>query len=117
MDQQRFDEITKGVAAGADRRSVLKGLGLGGLAAAGAAAGVAAFGRAQPAEAALVNVVITNVLNDLTIEIPIKNNNVALQVCAVISDINAVLVDDEGDSVAQLTCTIDQSRGGSSGGQ
>jgi hypothetical protein len=56
----------------------------------------------------LITVVINNVLNDLEIEVEIKNVNVALQVCAVVSDINAILVDDEGDSIAFLTCEIQQ---------
>jgi hypothetical protein len=36
---------------------------------------------------------------------------VALQVCAIVQDINAILVDDDGNAVARLACTIQQ-RGG-----
>jgi hypothetical protein len=62
-------------------------------------------------ELPLVTVVVTNVLNNLSIDVDVRNINVALQVCAVINDINAILVDDEGDSVARLACQIQQ-RGG-----
>jgi hypothetical protein len=51
---------------------------------------------------ALVNVFITNVLNNLSISIPVQNNNVAVQVCAVVQALNTILV---GES---LTCTIQQ---------
>jgi hypothetical protein len=54
----------------------------------------------------LVTVVITNVLNDLSIDVDVRNINVALQVCAVVSDVNAILVDDAGASTAILTCDI-----------
>ena len=59
----------------------------------------------------LVTVVITNVLNDLSVDVDVRNINVALQVCAVVSDVNALLVDDAGDSLAILTCDIEQSTG------
>jgi hypothetical protein len=49
---------------------------------------------------ALVNVVITNVLNNLTIAV--QNNNVAVQVCAVVQALNSLLV---GES---LTCQVVQ---------
>ena len=48
---------------------------------------------------ALVNVFITNVLNGLHINIPVQNNNVAVQVCAVVQALNSILRN--GDS---LTC-------------
>jgi hypothetical protein len=51
---------------------------------------------------ALVNVFITNVLNGLHINIPVQNNNVAVQVCAVVQALNSILV---GDS---LTCHVRQ---------
>jgi hypothetical protein len=51
---------------------------------------------------ALVNVFITNVLNGLTVNIPVQNNNVAVQVCAVVQALNTILV---GES---LTCTVQQ---------
>jgi hypothetical protein len=59
-------------------------------------------------EMALVTIVITNVLNDLTIDVDVRNINVALQVCAIVNDVNAILVDDTGSSLAILTCDIQQ---------
>lgn len=54
----------------------------------------------------LVTIVITNVLNNLSIDVDVRNVNVALQVCAVVNDVNALLVDDTGGSLAILTCNI-----------
>lgn len=51
---------------------------------------------------ALINVFITNVLNGLTVNIPVQNNNVAVQVCAVVQALNTILV---GES---LTCEVRQ---------
>jgi len=51
---------------------------------------------------ALVNVVIFNVLNNLSVTIPVQNNNVAVQVCAVVQALNTILV---GET---LECTITQ---------
>jgi hypothetical protein len=48
----------------------------------------------------LVTVVITNVLNNLSISVDVRNNNVAVQVCAVVQALNTILV---GES---LTCQI-----------
>jgi hypothetical protein len=59
----------------------------------------------------LVTVVIANVLNNLSIEVDVRNIAVAVQVCAIVQDVNAILVDDEGDAVARLTCTIQQGSG------
>ena len=50
---------------------------------------------------ALITVVITNLLNNLSVSIPIKNNNVAVQVCAVVDVLNANI----GTS---LTCQVGQ---------
>ena len=53
---------------------------------AGAAAVLSTAGflsRFEDAEAALVPVVITNLLNNPSVDIAIKNNNVAVRVCAV----------------------------------
>ncbi len=50
---------------------------------------------------ALVTIVITNLLNNLSIDIDVRNNNVAVQVCAVISALNGAV----GTS---LTCEIEQ---------
>jgi hypothetical protein len=48
---------------------------------------------------ALVNVFVTNVLNGVTINIPVQNNHVAVQVCAVIDAITQA-------NMATLTCTV-----------
>jgi len=53
-------------------------------------------------ELMLVTVVITNVLNNLSIDVDIRNVNVAVQVCAVVQAINTILV---GQA---LTCTVEQ---------
>jgi hypothetical protein len=55
-------------------------------------------------ETMLVTIVITNVLNHLTVDIPIKNNNVAVQVCAAVGLLNTIL------APASLTCDIQQSQ-------
>lgn len=47
----------------------------------------------------LVNIVVTNVLNNLTVNVPIQNNHVALEVCAVINVLNAQIG-------TNLTCTV-----------
>ena len=49
----------------------------------------------------LVTVVITNVLNGLHIDVDVRNNNVAVQVCAVVDVINTIISE-------QLTCAIQQ---------
>jgi hypothetical protein len=50
---------------------------------------------------ALVNVIVNNVANNLRISIPIQNNHVGVQVCAVVSALNSILVAPD-----QLTCTL-----------
>jgi hypothetical protein len=50
----------------------------------------------------LITIIITNVLNNLSIDIDVKNNNVAVQVCAVVNVLNTIL---DGD---RLTCVIQQ---------
>ena len=50
---------------------------------------------------ALINVFVTNGANNLSIRIPVQNNRVAVQVCAVVSALNSILV-----SPDQLTCRI-----------
>ena len=52
----------------------------------------------------LVTVVITNVLNNLSVDIDVKNNNVAVQICAAVNLINTIL------APASLTCTIGQNQ-------
>jgi hypothetical protein len=51
----------------------------------------------------LVTIVITNVLNNLSIDVDVRNINVALQVCAVVRAINVELF-----TVTTLTCDIQQ---------
>ena len=53
-------------------------------------------------EMLLVTVVINNVLNNLSIDVDVRNVNVAVQVCAVVNLLNTIL---DGD---RLTCTITQ---------
>ncbi len=49
----------------------------------------------------LVTIVITNVLNNLSVDVDVKNNNVAVQVCAVIAVLN-------GAVGTNLDCDIQQ---------
>jgi hypothetical protein len=51
----------------------------------------------------LVTVIITNLLNNLSIDVDVRNVNVAVQVCAVVNLINTIIAPD-----AALTCTIQQ---------
>ena len=60
-----------------------------------------AFELPQRQDLALVTVVITNLLNNLSIDVDIRNNNVAVQVCAVVNALNAQIG-------TQLTCDIQQ---------
>ena len=39
----------------------------------------------------LVTVVITNVLNNLTVDIDVRNNKIAVQVCAIVNLLNVLL--------------------------
>lgn len=55
-----------------------------------------------PRETMLVTVIINNVLNNLSVDIDVRNVNVAVQVCATVNLINTIL---DGD---RLTCTITQ---------
>jgi hypothetical protein len=50
----------------------------------------------------LITVIITNVLNNLSIDIDVKNVKVAVQVCAIVNVLNTIL---DGD---RLTCFIQQ---------
>ena len=50
---------------------------------------------------ALVTVVITNLLNNLSIDVDVRNNNVAVQVCAVVQAITTA-------GFANLSCEIQQ---------
>ena len=51
---------------------------------------------------ALVNVVIKNVLNGLHIRVNVENNNVGVQVCAVVQLINTII------APTRLTCQVRQ---------
>ena len=51
---------------------------------------------------ALITVIITNVLNNLSIDVDVKNNKVAVQVCAVVNLLNTIT------SGSPFTCTIQQ---------
>lgn len=51
----------------------------------------------------LVTVVINNVLNNLTVDVDVRNNKVAIQVCAIVNLLNTIL-----DGPGPLTCTIEQ---------
>ncbi len=98
MDTQKFDAITRLAANAPDRRNMLKLVG------AAAVLGTAGFfSRADDTEAALVTIVITNLLNGLSVDVDVKNNNIAVQVCAVINALNA------GAGIGtNLTCALDQ---------
>ena len=52
---------------------------------------------------ALVTIIVTNVLTDISIPIEVKNNNIAVQVCAVVEVINVELL-----TVDALVCEIQQ---------
>ena len=54
-------------------------------------------------EMLLVTVVITNLLNNLSVDVDVRNINVAVQVCAVVEALNTELL-----STDSLTCTIQQ---------
>ena len=53
-------------------------------------------------ETMLVTVVITNLLNNLSVDIDVKNNNVAVQVCAVVAALATLF------PAPTLTCDIQQ---------
>ena len=61
-------------------------------------------------EMMLVTVVITNVLNNLTVEIDVSRNNVAVQICAAVQLLNGILVDGDNNTVAVLDCDIEQNQ-------
>jgi hypothetical protein len=50
----------------------------------------------------LITIIITNLLNNLEVEVEVKNVNVAVQVCAIVNVLNTIL---DGD---RLTCVIEQ---------
>jgi hypothetical protein len=50
----------------------------------------------------LITVVITNVLNNLSVDVTVTNNQVAVQICAAVQAINTII------APTSLTCTIGQ---------
>jgi hypothetical protein len=50
---------------------------------------------------ALVTIIITNLLNNLSIDVDVKNNNVAVQVCAVVTALSSLVS-------TPLDCSIQQ---------
>jgi hypothetical protein len=59
-------------------------------------------------EMLLVTVVITNLLQNVSIPITVANNNVAVQVCAIVEAIDVDLL----GNVNTLNCEIQQGQGG-----
>ena len=53
-------------------------------------------------ETMLVTVVITNLLNNLSVDVDVRNNNVAVQVCAVVQALNTLI------APTVLTCEVQQ---------
>jgi hypothetical protein len=51
----------------------------------------------------LITVVIANVLNNLSVDVDVRNINIAVQVCAVVEALNSELL-----STDSLTCDIQQ---------
>ena len=56
----------------------------------------------------LISVTVTNVLNNLHIDIPIQNNHVGVQICAAVTALNSILVNNPAANqpVAMLTCNL-----------
>ena len=50
---------------------------------------------------ALVTVIITNLLNNLSVDVDVRNNNVAVQVCAVVTALSSLVS-------TPLSCEIQQ---------
>jgi hypothetical protein len=48
---------------------------------------------------ALVTVVITDVLNNLSVDVDVNNNKVAVQICAVVNLLNSITTTDHFDCV------------------
>lgn len=59
--------------------------------------------NAQPVVVGGINIVITNLLNNLDIDVTVRNINVAVQVCAIVELLNAELL-----ALDELTCEIQQ---------
>ena len=56
----------------------------------------------------LVTVVINNVLNNLSIDVDVRNNKIAVQVCAIVNLLNLIIVTPPDLPAQTLTCTITQ---------
>ena len=54
-------------------------------------------------EMLLITVVITNLLNNLSVDVDVRNINIAVQVCAVVEALTTDLL-----TVDTLTCSIQQ---------
>ena len=48
---------------------------------------------------ALITIVITDVLNNLSVDVDVNNNKVAVQVCAVVNLLNSIATTDHFDCV------------------
>lgn len=103
MDHQRFDAISRLAANAPDRRNMLK------LAGAAAVASTAGFlVHAEDAEAKAVAVTITNVINNLSVQVLARAKTgraarkVAAQICAAVEQMNSL---SSPNSTFQFTCT------------
>ena len=114
MDDQRFDTMSQVGARLPDRRNMLK------VVAAAALTGVAGTAlRTEEASAdrnnnnnrknnnnrqrGFINVAITDLLNNTTVNVPVRRNNVAVQICAVVELIDVTLL-----GLNALKCEIEQ---------
>ena len=53
-------------------------------------------------EMMLITVVITNVLNNLSVDVDVRNNNIAVQICAAVQALNTII------APTVLTCEVGQ---------
>jgi hypothetical protein len=58
-----------------------------------------------PRDLMLVTVIITNVLNNLSIDVDVRNNKVAVQVCAIVALLGSIIFPGQP---SPLTCEIQQ---------
>ena len=99
MDTQKFDAITRFAAKAPDRRNMLKMVGAAALA--GVAGAALRDDEAEAQGLITLVVIVSDSLNDV-VDVEVKNNNIAVQVCAVVDVLSTELFD--GD----LTCTVEQ---------
>ena len=59
---------------------------------------------------ALVTIILNNLLNNVTVNVPIevKNNNIAVQVCAVVQALNVALIGQGAG--ANIACAVGQNQ-------